>query len=493
MMRYLCISVTLLDQSFHGTGDGGIPEWPPSPMRLFEALLAGARCGCREAEWSPERADAFRWLERQPAPMIVGPAAERGAAYTLFVPNNDGDVEAERQDRLTSKTVRAQWLRDVRDVAGVDGSLPSIHYLWPIQDADWAEARVHAELLCREARRLVALGWGIDQAVAEGRILTDDEAQALPGRRWRAWRVPRVGSESARVPASGSLTDLEDVHRAFVQRIRGREYQPTRQLRRFEVVQYLSSQTLPARPYAVFELSEGVAFQPQRAATVAAMLRSLACRLALSDTHEFPGGTEVYVAGHVDTRRGTPPRFSYLPLPTIGHAHADGMIRRVLIAEPFGGNGAQAEWAQQRLRNALLRNEQGNDQGMLLDLWRPGSRAVVGRYVDEAEVWSTVTPVILPGLDDGKQSKAERLFLKAVEQAGIPIEGIAELALRKAPWWPGAQHPGDYFVPNYIRKLSRWHVRVRFCEAVPGPLAIGAGRHVGLGVFAAAERGAVGR
>ncbi len=29
-------------------------------------------------------------------------------------------------------------------------------------------------------------------------------------------------------------------------------------------------------------------------------------------------------------------QFSYIPLPSIGHEHADAMIRRVMITAPFG-------------------------------------------------------------------------------------------------------------------------------------------------------------
>jgi CRISPR-associated protein Csb2 len=74
-----------------------------------------------------------------------------------------------------------------------------------------------------------------------------------------------------------------------------------------------------------------------------------------------------------------------------------------------------------------------------------------------------------------------------VAQAGIPVEAVEAFTLRKAPFWPGAQHPRQYFAPDYLRHLSRWHVWVRFRQPVPGPLAIGAGRHVGLGLFATGE------
>lgn len=471
MTQHLCISVTFLDPLFHGQGDDE-PEWPPSPMRLAQALMAGARTGCRGRAWTQARADALGLLAPQP-PLIVGPPALLARRCTYFVPNNDSDTVFYRQDRLTSKVAQPHRL--------VGGD--TVHYVWPIEPSEDGRA----QLLCEEANHLLALGWGIDQVVGRGRLLSAAEIAELPGRRWRAWGVHRTGTQAWRVPAEGFVANLEDAHRSFIQRVDGGSYRPPRKPTCFESVHYLSSTALPARAYAVFELPDGVGFRSERAAVVAAMARSLTCRAAKGDTHEFPGGAEVYVAGHVATDERTPSRFTYLPLPTIGHEHADGAIRRLMIAEPFGGGGAHASWAQQRLRNATLRDEHGEERGVLLDLWRPQSRRIVGRYVRESKEWLSVTPVVIPGLDDGKQAKAERLFLKAAAQAEIPIEAIESMTLRKAPFWPGAAHPRHYFVPEYLRGFARWHVMVRFREPVPGPLAIGAGRHVGLGVFAVSD------
>ena len=477
MTRHLCISVTFLDPLFHGKGDDEEPEWPPSPMRLFQAILAGTRAGCRANEWSDAKGAAFQWLAQRRPPLIVAPEARATPGYTSYVPNNDSDETFDRQERLTTKVVRPHRL--------CDGG--TVHYLWSIEESDWPAAKPHAEVLCREARHLLALGWGIDQVVGNGRVLSDAEAAALPGRPWRAWSAYRPGSRTWRVPCGDSLEDLERVHKSFLQRVRGNQYFPQPRFSRFYSVSYISAETMPMRSYAAFELPEGVAFRQEDAAKVAAMLRSLACRSAADDTHEFPGGSEVYVAGHTGSRKHTPPRFSYLPLPTIGHEHADGMIRRLLIAEPFGGDGSHKRWAQERLLNAVLRDQDGNDRGVLLDPWRAASGPMIARYVDQARTWCTVTPVILPGFDDGRHAKAEKLFLTAVRDAGLPIDAVAELTMRKAPFWP-AQHPRQYAVPAYLNHLPAWHVQIVFREQVPGPLAIGAGRHAGLGIFAGAER-----
>jgi CRISPR-associated protein Csb2 len=390
-----------------------------------------------------------------------------------FVPNNQSDVVLDRQERLTTKV---KWPH--RLLGG-----ETVYYLWPIRPGEEEAARC----LCDMAKHILALGWGIDLVVASGRILSEDKVSALPGRRWQPWRLPRTGSQGWRVPASGFVEDLDNCYRSFLERVDGQSYRPHRRPTCFDVVHYFSSTTLPPRAYAAFEFPQGVTFRGEDAARVAAMLRSLACRLAKEDevTHAFPGGSDVYVAGHVKPGTDvTPPRFSYLPLPSIGHEHADGMIRRVLIAEHFGGEGSHARWAQQRLLNATLRDEDGNERGVLYELSRHSSRRLVDRYVRESQTWHSVTPVVLPGFDDGKQVKAERLFLKAIAQAGIPIEAVESLTLRKAPFWLGATHPRHYFVPEYMRHFSRWHAAVRFREPIPGPLSLGVGRHVGLGLFA---------
>lgn len=489
MHRYLCISVTLLDPLFHGKGDRDEPEWPPSPMRLFQALLAGSRAGCRNLEWSEAKAAAFRWLEQRRPPLIIAPAARRTTTHTLFVPNNDSDKKFDRQDRLTSKIVQPHRM--------MDGD--QVNYLWTIEESDWASVQPHAELLCREARHLMALGWGIDQVVGDGRILTEAEAAALGGLRWRSWDGHWPGRQTYRVPTKGSLIDLEKVHQSFLARVNGEQYRPSLKLKKFKTVTYIRQTALPPRPYAVFELPEGVSFRQVDVVKVAAMLRSLACKLAKEDTYEFPGGSEHYVAGHLKDDDPDQARFSYLPLPTIGHRHADGLIRRLLIAEPFGGDSSCAGWTQHRLHNATLTDEDGNERGILLELWRAGSTEMVRRYVGESRTWCSVTPVILPGYDDFKSlrrqdkdqlTKAERLLFKCLTHAGIPTELVAEVFMRKAPFWPGSQHPKHYHRPDYLADQNArpgWHVRLVFHEPLSGPLAIGAGRHCGLGILAASD------
>ncbi|HHN68271.1 MAG TPA: type I-U CRISPR-associated protein Cas5/Cas6, partial [Thermopetrobacter sp.] len=89
---HLAIFVHLLAARWHG-----LPEWPPAPFRLFQALLAAA---ARGAEVTEADAEALRRLERLPPPVILAPVAVPGRAHTAYVPNNDLDAVGGDPDRV---------------------------------------------------------------------------------------------------------------------------------------------------------------------------------------------------------------------------------------------------------------------------------------------------------------------------------------------------------------------------------------------------------
>src|ERR1700678_4467698 len=102
-MTHLLLTVRFLDDRYHGLLDrGGPPEWPPSPFRLFQALVAGvARRGelvdgeevSSNTTFTPI-GQALGWLQqltRDHPPIIIAPKSKTGQAITRFVPNNDGD------------------------------------------------------------------------------------------------------------------------------------------------------------------------------------------------------------------------------------------------------------------------------------------------------------------------------------------------------------------------------------------------------------------
>jgi CRISPR-associated protein Csb2 len=468
----LVISVTLLDAEFHGKVADAEAEWPPSPLRLFAAILAGSRTGCRNRSWDTLRQRAFEWFSRQSAPLIIAPIVREGTKWTLYVPNNQSDALLERGDTLTEKIVCPTQL------LGGD----TIHYIYPVNQEDEGLASV----ISQEAKHIMALGWGIDFAVGRGQITTSHKLQTFHGVRWLPWKLPRTAvSHTLRIPTAGTLQDCEDVFAWSRDRFDPATltHKSWYRLTVYDSVEYLQSTTLAPRPFGVVEFDEDSAVNATQTACVAVALRKLLGQVAVADGRSFPGGNDLYVGEKVCKGESAPERFSYLPLPTIGHPHADSFIRRILLAEPFGGSGTYAKWAHNRLLGSQLDVAPGVTL-TLLDPWRPSTKRLVTAYASESRTWCSVTPVILPRFNGHHARHAEDIFLEACRQASLPVNAISDIILRKAPFYPGAQHPQRYWVPPYLQGLPRWNVMIVFRDYIPGPLAIGAGRYIGLGTFA---------
>lgn len=477
-MEMLCISITFLDDRFHGQAEDG-PEWPPSPWRLFQALLAAA-AGNRQ-----EKPECFEFLERLPPPEILAPPKIPGQARKTYVPNNASDVKLDRQARLTEKNINPVL------IAGKDRT---VHYLWSFP----REAEAQVPPIVEYARMLTAVGLGIDLVAGNGLILSPEQAANLRAEyAGDCWKVLRSAALSLRCPREGSYQDLKVCYATALKRWNGPVYTPAQKPVVFEEVGYVK-EGAASRPMACFKLlkpgndSERLAsFDPRDAVHVSAWARSCLCALCKQPQVNFDGDSEEYVAGHI--RRGqerTPPRFSYLPLPSIGHEHADGLIRRLIIAEPYEGNGQKAQWAGRVLQSAMLKTDDGE---CVAELMRTSRRedSVFKRYTQAARRFKTVTPVILPGFDGLKYAKAEKLFLKALHQAGFSPDDVQHIHLRKAPFQKHAYHPRDYRRARHFERYSAMHVEVTWKYDIHGPLAVGAGRHRGLGLFVSQTVGAI--
>src|SRR5689334_20068625 len=90
MSKFFRLSVAFHDARFHGQGDGGIPEWPPSPLRAYQAMVAA----CAARATIDQAKSALLWLEQQSTPTIIAPSVLRSQPYRIAVPNNDLDVPA---------------------------------------------------------------------------------------------------------------------------------------------------------------------------------------------------------------------------------------------------------------------------------------------------------------------------------------------------------------------------------------------------------------
>jgi CRISPR-associated protein Csb2 len=502
MRSYLCLTINFLSSEYHGQGVDGEPEWPPSPLRLFQALVAAAKARSRIAAADGTIAAAFHWLERQPSPLIVAPCSETGHPFCLSVPNNDMDMIARSWAKGQESRKQPSELRTLKTVQTrhmLDGA--TVHYVWQVSDADLVGAPQHLAALCATSRDVVALGRGIDLVAGYGRVISQDVVDDLPGERWQPTSQSDGGP--SRVPIAGTLQELEARHECFLTRVLPTgDFNPVPPLRTFREVVYRRDNDAATRPFAAFQMVSLDArrfrvFDPTSAVVVAGMTRH-----AVASAGRAAGRAESwineYILGHgpAGPAKGAPnaPRFAYLPLPTIDPRGVASGIRRILVAEAPGGTGSQIAWVTRSLGGQELTNKDSKAPEAILSLI-PAIDPVVRNYVRESAVWSSITPVVLPGYDDGSPERTIRLLRKSIQQSGFPVTLArhAELAWRHVGFRPGLEMATQYHPPAYLKSYPKYHVRIHWRDAsgrsinVRGPVVIGAGRYCGLGVMSADE------
>jgi CRISPR-associated protein Csb2 len=526
MTSHFCLSLHFLDRAFHGGGDGSEREWPPSPLRVFQALVAAA-ARRNAGELDANARFALEWMERQPPPVVVAPTSIEGTGYRLSVPNNAMDIVARAWSRgndSNSGDANPATHRTMKAVRPMLLLGDAVHYFWELPVPIPDEVRGHIEALWGIAAEVVALGWGLDLVVGHGAILSDEQARALPGERWLP--LGDASDGGLRVPVEQTLDDVTERHRRFLQRIGPDGFVPPPPLSVYRKVEYRRATDVPSRSVAAFSLldleaSRFVAFDTaSRALTVAGMMRhaakTAAARSGWPDDafvlgHGSSGDAEEHVAVG-------PRRFAYLPLPSIeargeGRGRVAGSVRRVMLSTFARGCEDEIAWARRTLSGEELVNQDKKRVAILSLI--PTNEGVVRRYTQAAAEWATVTPVVLPGYDDPRHyrrrlkaeigaeeqkellgrldDRIDGLLRKAIVQAGFSevLAEHAQIEWRKGGFWPGTDLADCYGVPDHLKRFPRLHVKILWRDAdgklvqVPGPICLGGGRFYGLGLFAA--------
>jgi len=234
------------------------------------------------------------------------------------------------------------------------------------------------------------------------------------------------------------------------------------------------------------------------------MLRHAALQAARSEDCD-PAWVAQYVAGHGLGELAKTQRFSYLALPSLAPgaaspdfasagsapadvapadiAGADGRIECVALAEPAGADGSAARWALRALNGRPLIPEGAAEPTAVLCASR-GRDAAWRAALEPTRHWASVSPVVLPGHDDRRAPKTRALLQRALAHSGIAAP-LAALRFQEQAFLSGVPAASAFAVPERQRSLPRVHIWIEFAEPIAGPIALGSGRHAGLGLLCA--------
>lgn len=513
------------------------PEWPPDPARLFSALVA---------TWAdadapdPRERRALEWLEARPAPGVVASDAVERRSVRHFVPVNDVSVispaayrnRVEKHEQLREALTEAlfesdgeitQTVRGLRtriraslDVSNLvtraggtspgsaTGLLPSgrgrqerwfpsvtpdvsqVTYIW-----DAAPPSVESALdgLLARVTRL-----GHSSSLVSCRLRENPPAPNL---------VPGEGSMFMRSIGPGQLAALEHAH------LRHRAIRP--RALPFVAVRYGAAPNgaEPARhlradtagEWLIFELAPSSRrFPSSRTVEVTSTLRKAIFRYA---DDPLPEGLSGH---HPDGMPSTAPHAGFMALPWVGGGPADGRLMGVAVGLPDGLDGesrhallrAVGTWERSASpmslaigRRVVLHLERRVAPSALATLrpetWRHPSRR-----------WVSATPVALPAhpgrltggttsAHDAAWRRAARAVVDSCGHVGLPEPADVDVSLEPfiAGALPAFRFPAFHQGGRNGRPVARRlvHAAVTFDRPLEGPLLLGAGRYLGLGLM----------
>jgi CRISPR-associated protein Csb2 len=503
MLRTLLITARLYDGRYHGVGEG---DGPPSPGRLFQALVAGMGLS---GPLASQEAEALEWLEGLDPPVIASPLMMDGQEFKNYVPNNDFDA-------VSGDPRRIGEIRDAKMIKPrvFNAAIPFM-YAWTFSDDDQCD--LQARVISSLTERLYQFGRGVDLAWAWGEVLDSDEIEdrlsSYPGHVYRPSKG--VSRQMLACPQSGSLRSLKTRYAAANLRFRAR--------RQGKTAKQLFSK--PPRPLflqvaydgpplrRVYELRLGTSetsfgvWPLARAFDLVVRLRDGAVeRLRQALPTQLSDIERVLVGRKADGADDGPTsaRLRIVPLPSIGHPHADRVIRRVLVEVPPGCplRADDIQWAFSGLE--LVAPEIGVTESLIVTPTADESMCVHYGIGDRtSRIWRTVTPAALPeparrrridpvrpateaknGIERAaEQARAAGSVLQALRFTGTRARAEVILVQRE-PFEAGGERVEGFAPGTRFPKERLWHVEITFTEPINGPLVIGDGRFLGLGVMA---------
>lgn len=450
------------------------PEWPVGMDRVFSALVATWGAAGQPADGR----EALAWLERQSRPVVTHVDATARDTREAYVPVNDqrGGLAYRRvrQPRHFAETVLAE---------------ERVHLAFHWAEEPAREVRSALDTLARDTSYV-----GHSSSLVRMRFGAADA-------------TPEAAPTNA-APYPGRLDELVALHRRHVGS-GDPNARPRRASRPASAVRSSPPMSVFGTNWIVFAHDGGMRPEPTAAAIVARRLRA-----ALMAAYRDP--VPEWLSGHRPD--GTPtdrPHAAFVPLLNAGHAHGDGRLMGIALVlarsedDAFAKAATPADFdARRQLDRAVvaLADPDDPDRAIALHFGRHGSWRVIrdvspdrvtlqpSRYAPSggARRWTTVTPIVLDRhiKDEGHRREGEADGIaEACVNIGLPRPERVVVAKHSAaagapPAWPIGGAPGwtAWRRPESLGRRPMTHASIIFAEPVEGPVLLGAGRFVGLGL-----------
>ena len=494
MERALLVALRFYEGRYHGTGD-----WPPAPARLYQALIAGT---ARGATVPNATRDALEWLEQLPPPVIAAPHEMFGQPYTNFVPSNDLDAKLNKKNapKIEDAVASTRVSKSFRPVL-FDANTPVL-YCWSFHSDD-----ASAVALRDAAEQLYQLGRGIDMAWANAMVLDAEEAKKrILDHGGIIYRPSKDGGKDRWLlcPKPGTGRSLENRFNEMRARFRrgksNREpasviAQPPKPL--FASIAYNAP---PARhTFALRGGNTQDTFAPRQLSEAAMLVAEARDQAAQRLCDAMPArASEVarYLIGRGSTDADKATRIRIVPIPSIGHHHADMTIRRLAVYVPQSCplRNDDIEWAFAQVAWT-------DADGIILAELQRFDDAMAERYERSGRCWQSVTPLALMTArrrrinpmrtrEEAKgatertheESRAVHAVRQALRHASVGVSPTM-VHVQREPIDVHGERAEVFATGTRFPKETLWHVSITFAEPVSGPLLLGDGRYLGLGLL----------
>ncbi len=461
----LAISIEFLHGTFRGdpdgsagTGSASSGEWPPSPARLFAALVAADGTGdaCRVTEGTE-----LEWFEQLPPPIIYAdPEPPHQPILPRWVVRHTGSAVRSTHQEYVGRSPALS-----RAGVRVAPRCPYVVYIWKGEQP--AE-----EVLTALQRRAARVGYlGASDSPVRIRVSTAMPASTIES---SAFVPDQDGSVLVGVAQPGDLERWNHLYAEWT--VRGASVSRLQ----FPALRHEAAYRSPSPTESRDRSGEVVAWMllhPAVSGRRISLLTGLFKEAVLSHYQRKFGEPPRILHGHGFTTKGYETA-RYLALPDVGHQWSRGRIHGLALWLPSESDVAVRQMTHDAAFS--VRRLTGNGVDVAVSPHDGGARPMAARpsyWMRRSRAWVSAIPAIHERRGPLYQAEIARWC----QHAGLPDPVAFRFA--RTPLIHGAIDLAPVEVNRPGRPaLPYSHVELWFDQMIQGPVVIGSGRQRGFGL-----------